>query len=221
MEALTVQTLLDDAVARRSEKEDPQRDEKRGERRQLEGPVSGGEPIVAFLEKGAVLEPEQHLRAEHQDTHLVERVLHFLPQVSHLDIYTPGVPMSDEQARSIYQLMMLTAWADGCLEAPEALVAEAVQGDVPELRQLPDRGALADRAKKRLDQLGLERALAETAAGLADAGHRELAFVCCARILEADGIIAQEEFKLLSQLKALFGLSTSDVTRLLQRAARS
>jgi tellurite resistance protein len=119
--------------------------------------------------------------------------------------------MSDEQARSIYQLMMLTAWADGCLEAPEALVAEAVLGD----------GALADRAKKRLDQLGLERALAETAVGLADAGHRELAFVCCARILEADGIIAQEEFKLLSQLKALFGLSTSDVTRLLQRAARS
>jgi uncharacterized tellurite resistance protein B-like protein len=129
--------------------------------------------------------------------------------------------MSDEQARSIYELMMITAWADGCLEASEALVAEAVQGDVPELRQLPDRGALADRAKKRLDQLGLERALAETAAGLADAGHRELAFICCARILEADGVIAQEEFKLLSQLKALFGLSASDVARLLQRAARS
>jgi tellurite resistance protein len=129
--------------------------------------------------------------------------------------------MSDEQARRIYELMMLTAWADGCLEASEALVAEAVQGDVPELRQLPGRGALADRAKKRLDQLGLERALAETAAGLADAEHRELAFVCCARILEADGIIAQEEFKLLSQLKTLFGLSAPDVARLLQRAARS
>jgi tellurite resistance protein len=129
--------------------------------------------------------------------------------------------MSDEQARSIYQLMMLTAWADGRLDASEALVAEAVQGDVPELRQLPDRGALSDRARKRLGQLGIERALAETAAGLADAEHRELAFVCCARILEADGVIAQEEFKVLSQLKALFAFSTLDVARLLQRAARS
>jgi hypothetical protein len=117
--------------------------------------------------------------------------------------------------------MMLTAWADGRLEASEALVAEAVQGDVAELREPPDLGALADRAKERLDQFGLERALAETAAGLADAEHRELAFVCCARILEADGIIAQEEFKVLSQLKALFAFSALDVTRLLQRATRS
>lgn len=121
--------------------------------------------------------------------------------------------------RTIYELMMLTAWADGRLDVTEALVAEAVLGDVPQLRDLPGRGQIADEARARLERLGLEQALSESAAQLPEQGDRELAFVCCARILEADGVIAQEEFKVLSRLKAAFGLSAPDVARLLQRAA--
>lgn len=122
--------------------------------------------------------------------------------------------MDSEQARCIYELMMLTAWADGRLEASEALVAEAVVAEVPELLAVPDKVQLAERAHGRLAQAGLRGALAETARGLRPE-HRELAFVCCARVLEADGIIAREEFQVLAELKALFGLDAAAISRLL------
>jgi uncharacterized tellurite resistance protein B-like protein len=126
--------------------------------------------------------------------------------------------MDPAQASAIYELMMLTAWADGRLEITEALVAEAVVGSVPELLDVPDKGMLAARAKALLEEKGLTAALAQTAAGLRDDEHREIAFVFCARVLEADGIIAQEEFKLLSELKKLFGFSADRIALLMRIA---
>jgi len=123
------------------------------------------------------------------------------------------------QARSLYELMMLTAWADGRLEASETLVADALRSELPELHKVRDHAALADSAKARLQKLGLKRALTEVAAPLRDPADRELAFVCCARVLEADGIIAKEEFQVLAALKALFGFGSEDVARLLRSAA--
>lgn len=125
------------------------------------------------------------------------------------------------QARSIFELMMLTAWADGHLEVSESVIAAAVLDELPELRALPGLADLGARARERLEEQGIPAALAEVAQGLHDTAHRELAFVCCARVLEADGIIAREEFQVLAELKALFDLGHADVARLLQKAART
>ena len=46
---------------------------------------------------------------------------------------------------------------------------------------------------------------------------QELAFVCCVRMLEADGVIAPEEFRVLRILRRLFGFSVDDVNRMMSR----
>lgn len=125
--------------------------------------------------------------------------------------------MNAEQARAIYELMMITSWADGRLDMPETLMTESVIAEVPELLDVPDKQQVAASARDRLQRLGLRPALKEVAAALGEAGHRELAFVCCARVLEADGIIAQEEFMVLLELRTIFGLRSEDVARLLRK----
>ena len=125
--------------------------------------------------------------------------------------------MDADQARAIYELMMLTAWADGRLEMSETLVAEAVTAEVPEILAVTGKRDISQSARKALGELGLSGALKQAAAALGEAWHRELAFVCCARVLEADGIIAQEEFQVLIELRMLFGLKPEDVQRLLNR----
>lgn len=125
-----------------------------------------------------------------------------------------------DQTRSIYELMVLTAWADGHLHPSEELASRGLLTQFPELRQVHDQGKLAQKAKDRLDAVGLTLALSEAAAGLRDQAHRERAFVCCARMLEADGKISVEEFGVLAALRELFALTNDDVARLLQDAAR-
>ena len=46
---------------------------------------------------------------------------------------------------------------------------------------------------------------------------QELAFTCCVRVLEADGIIAPEEFRVMRILRRLWGLSEDEVSRLISR----
>ena len=125
--------------------------------------------------------------------------------------------MDLDQARAVYELMMITAWADGRLEMSETLVAEAVAAEVPEILAVPDKRDISQRARKLLQEQGLTGALRQAAARLGEAWHRELAFVCAARVLEADGIIAQEEFAVLIELRTIFGLRPEDVQRLLTR----
>jgi hypothetical protein len=115
-------------------------------------------------------------------------------------------------ARLIFQLTVITAWCDGRLKDAEARELEA-QG----LSQEETIG-LALEAKEKLDRLGLAGALSEVAAGLLGRDPRERAFVACARILEADGTIAREEFQVLARLRTLFALGPEDVSRLLQSA---
>jgi tellurite resistance protein len=125
-----------------------------------------------------------------------------------------------DQTRSIYELMVLTAWADGNLDPSEVLASRGLLTQFPELRQVHDQGKLAKKAKAKLDLVGLTTALGEAAAGLRDKAHRERAFICCARMLEADGKISVEEFGVLAALRELFALSNDDVARLLQDAAQ-
>jgi uncharacterized tellurite resistance protein B-like protein len=125
-----------------------------------------------------------------------------------------------DQARSIYELMILTAWADGHLHPSEELASNGLLVQFPELLRVHDPDKLAEQVKNRLDTVGLTAALDEAAAGLRDKAHRERAFVCCARMLEADGKISVEEFGVLAALRELFALTNDDVARLLQEAER-
>src|SRR5438874_698423 len=125
--------------------------------------------------------------------------------------------MHEQRARSIYGLLALTAWADGRIHPSELLVEHAILDEVPELASLPDKLDVADDAKRALDEIGLDAAVAQIASTLQTRDDQELAFACCVRILEADGIIAPEEFRVLRILRKLFGLTQNDVNRLISR----
>ena len=118
--------------------------------------------------------------------------------------------MHEQRARNIYGLLALTAWADGRIQ-------HAILDEVPELASLPDKLDVADDAKRALDEMGLDAAVAQIASTLQTRDDQELAFACCVRILEADGIIAPEEFRVLRILRKLFGLTQNDVNRLISR----
>jgi uncharacterized tellurite resistance protein B-like protein len=117
-------------------------------------------------------------------------------------------------AKRIYELMVLTAWADGKVEASEALaVHEIVQQQG--FKDLVGRGELAKQLKARIDSVGLDAAVREVAAGLTAQPDRELAFRCCAQVLDADGELGMEEAEILNTLQELFSLSGDDVKRLM------
>ena len=125
--------------------------------------------------------------------------------------------MHEQRARSIHGLLVLTAWADGQIVAPEVLVEHAILAEVPELAALNDKRGLADAAKRALDELGLDAAVAQIAEPLRTRQDQELAFLCCVRMLEADGVIAPEEFRVLRILRRLFGFSLGEVNRIMSR----
>ena len=123
-----------------------------------------------------------------------------------------------EDAHRIYQLLVLSMWADGRVDDAEQHALRALLATAP----LADVGAEAERlaleARALLDSSGLSAAVTEIAGGLRDRPAQELAFVSCARVLEADRHIAQQEFQVLARLKAQFGLGAADVARLLRPA---
>lgn len=125
--------------------------------------------------------------------------------------------MHEQRARSIHGLLVLTAWADGRIVAPEVLVEHAVVAEVPELTYLYDKRGLADAAKRALDELGLDAAVAQIAEPLRTRADQELAFLCCVRMLEADGVIAPEEFRVLRILRRLFGFTEDEINRIMSR----
>ena len=125
--------------------------------------------------------------------------------------------MHEQRARSIHGLLILTAWADGSIHPRELLAEHAILDEVPELEALPDKLDIADDAKRALDEIGLDAAVAQVASGLETQEDQELAFACCVRILEADGVIAPEEFRVLRILRKIFSLTQDDVNRLISR----
>ena len=125
--------------------------------------------------------------------------------------------MDDERARSIYALLVLTAWADGNLHPSEVLLEHAVLRELPELAALPDKRGLADAAKRDLDEGGLDTAVERAALPLRAWADRELAFTSCVRMLEADGVLAHQEFRVLRVLRRLFGFDAADISRMLGR----
>jgi len=125
--------------------------------------------------------------------------------------------MHEQRARSIHGLLILTAWADSRVVPPEVLLEHAVLTELPDLAALSDKRGLAEAAKRALDELGLDAAVAQIAEPLRTREDQELAFICCVRMLEADGVIAPEEFRVLRILRRLFGFTQDEVNRLISR----
>lgn len=124
--------------------------------------------------------------------------------------------MIDETtARRIYALMVMTAWADGHVHAAEATAIREIGTVVPDLEGLGDRAELLRAVKERIDRKGLDASVREIAAGLIARPDREVAFRCCARVLEADGKVEAEEAEVLATLQEVFGFTGDDVQRLL------
>jgi hypothetical protein len=119
-------------------------------------------------------------------------------------------------AKRIHELMVLTAWANGKVEPSEALALHKLVASNPHLHALPDKPETAKKMKARIDEVGLDPAVREVAAAVADRSDREIAFSLCARVLDADGDLSLEEADVLSSLQEVFGFSGEDVTRLMR-----
>jgi hypothetical protein len=112
--------------------------------------------------------------------------------------------------------MVLTAWADGRVEAAEALAVHEIVGTDDAFKEIGSKGDLSRGVKALIDAKGLDAALLEIAAGLTSREDRELAFHCCAKVLESDGEVAAEEAEALADLQEAFGFSGDDVKRLMK-----
>jgi tellurite resistance protein len=120
-----------------------------------------------------------------------------------------------ETARSILELMFLTAWADGRFEGSEALAIHKLASQVPLLRQVGSTADIDLAAKARLAESGLDACVREAASPISLPAQQELAFQCCAKVSGADGRFVREEAKVLQILRDLWGFSAQDVERLL------
>jgi tellurite resistance protein len=120
-----------------------------------------------------------------------------------------------EAARSILELMFLTAWSDGHFEGSEALAIHKLVAQVPLLRELRRTGGIDLAAKRRLAEHGLEACVREAAAAITDRAQRELAFQSCAKICGADGAFGPQEATVLRILREAWQFSDEDVQRLL------
>ncbi|HTO96047.1 MAG TPA: TerB family tellurite resistance protein [Myxococcales bacterium] len=118
-------------------------------------------------------------------------------------------------ASRIYQLMVLTAFADGKVQPGEALAVQRIAASEPALAALGNRGELARGIRESIEKKGVEACIREAAAGLGQRPDQELAFRCCARVLHADGELAAEDAEALATLQETFGFSGADVQRLL------
>jgi uncharacterized tellurite resistance protein B-like protein len=122
-------------------------------------------------------------------------------------------------ARQIYELMVLTAWADGRVQPEEALAVHRIVAGDAAFAQLANKGEISRAVKARIDEQGLESALRETASAIPE-DDRELAFRYCARVLNADGEMVAEDAEVLGSLQELFGLSGEVVKRLMRERDR-
>jgi uncharacterized tellurite resistance protein B-like protein len=120
-----------------------------------------------------------------------------------------------QDARRIYELMVLTAWADGKVQAEEALAVHRIAAADPAFAQVGNKSEISRAIQKRISEKGLDASLREAASAIAEA-DRELAFRCCARVLSADGDLAVEDAQVLDTLQELFSLSGEAVKRLMR-----
>ena len=111
--------------------------------------------------------------------------------------------------------MVLTALADGRIDPRETDVAARLVRETAELQALSDRGQLSKDARELLKRKGLIGAVQELAVAIGDARSRELAVVCCARVLAADGVVAGPELEVMGQLRRSMGYSVEELEHII------
>lgn len=122
--------------------------------------------------------------------------------------------LDEPQARQILRAVILTVLADGEAGA-EAVAVGNIRRDFPELSVVGDLAGLGRDVRAEYDEVGAEVCARRIAAGLHERNAKELAFICCARVMQADGETDLEEAELLGLFQELFALGGDDVKRLL------
>jgi hypothetical protein len=120
-----------------------------------------------------------------------------------------------EQAKHVFEAVVLTALSDGETHASEARFIADLGHLHPEFGQVAGLDKLAQAVAVRLHADGLEACLVRVAAGLRDRRYQELSFQLCARVMKADGVTQGEEALVLGTLQEKFGFTPADVRRLL------
>ena len=120
-----------------------------------------------------------------------------------------------EQAKHVFQAIILTAIADGQADGMEAQMVGKLRKENPFLEELSDIREIGLEIKTRAEHIGAEPALRAVAAGIKDRDYRETAFRLCAQVMGADGETDMEEAELLGTLQELWEFTPADVKRLL------
>ncbi len=115
----------------------------------------------------------------------------------------------------IYELLVVSAWADGIVKPEEVLAVQRIVAADEALSRIGNRSEIARAVKDRITAKGIDAVLREIAPAIAPE-DRELAFRLCAKVVNADGEMAGEDADVLGTLQELFGLPAAAVTRLIR-----
>lgn len=121
-----------------------------------------------------------------------------------------------EQAKNVFQLVILTAMSDGQTGGDEAKAVAKLRKDEPVLQAVADVGSVGKEIHERAGTIGIDLAMRAAAKGLRDRFYQETAFRLCAKVMGADGETDLEEAQLLGDMQEVFGFSADDVKRLLK-----
>lgn len=123
-----------------------------------------------------------------------------------------------EQAKRIFQAIVLICIADGKIAEPEQQFLKDLRSKHPLFSSLQDPKAISLEIRDKIQAQGIEACLQEIATIVVDRDYRELCFRLCAEMMEADADAGGEEADALGTLQELFGFNAADVKRLLAGA---
>lgn len=125
-----------------------------------------------------------------------------------------------EQAKLVFQAVVLTALADGQTTQEEMAEIAALRTREPIIAAVADPKAAGLEIRNQFLEHGIDVCAQELAAGLTDRRYQEAAFRLCAKVMEADHDTAIEEALLLGTLQELFRFTPEDVKRLMEGAEK-
>lgn len=123
--------------------------------------------------------------------------------------------MGANDARHVFELVILAAMADGERGGEEAKTVAAIRKDTPLLATLSDLATIGREIDARAKAIGVEPTAREVAAKITDRSTQELVMKLCARVSQGDGELDVEEATLLLLLQKVFGFSDADLDQIL------
>jgi hypothetical protein len=119
------------------------------------------------------------------------------------------------QLTHVFRAVVLAAFADGKPGLEELKVIKDLVSLHPDFARLHQPRELVLETYQLIKQHGTDSLLDQIAQGLPDRSYQEMAFSLAARVVAADGVTEGGEAMLLGELQERFGLTQSDVLRLL------